>query len=329
MLGEVELQDLDGDEDNDDCDVVMVHPNRYYVNLHVSQHFMGKIIGKKGATKMGIQRDTKTDIKIPKHGEDTDIVIYGPAPANVKAARRRINIIVMAAKEKLPYTHFISIPFNQAAVMERFEKFKATVLRDFNGRGLDESCFIRASKLHITVRMLSLMDNEERLLASKVLTEANEKVIRPMLKDYLPLRIRLKGLSYMNDDPKEMHVLYGRVEEDEGPTGILQDTVNALAEFLYKTGVVINRFNDTSVKMHVTLINTRYRNSGSQSDEEGSSSKKNIARESFDGSKILSSLGDYDFGVVEWRDIHLSQRSVVGPDGYYQATHVVSCVGNN
>lgn len=44
----------------------------------ISRHYLGSIIGKKGATKIRIERDTKTDIKIPKHGQEGDIVIFGP-----------------------------------------------------------------------------------------------------------------------------------------------------------------------------------------------------------------------------------------------------------
>lgn len=45
------------------------------------RHYMGFIIGKKGATIGRIGRDTKTDIKTPKHGENKDITIYGSSIA--------------------------------------------------------------------------------------------------------------------------------------------------------------------------------------------------------------------------------------------------------
>lgn len=41
------------------------------------RHYLGSIIGKKGATVSRIGRDTKTDIKIPKQGENKDITVYG------------------------------------------------------------------------------------------------------------------------------------------------------------------------------------------------------------------------------------------------------------
>lgn len=39
--------------------------------------YLGSIIGRKGATKMKLENDTKTEIKIPRHGRDEDIVIFG------------------------------------------------------------------------------------------------------------------------------------------------------------------------------------------------------------------------------------------------------------
>lgn len=43
--------------------------------------------------------------------------------------------------------------------------------------GIEECLFIKPGKLHITVGVMCLMDNEERLLASHLLTEAKDKYI--------------------------------------------------------------------------------------------------------------------------------------------------------
>ncbi|KOB66100.1 Activating signal cointegrator 1 complex subunit 1 [Operophtera brumata] len=114
---------------------------------------------------------------------------------------------------------------------------------------------MRAERLHLTVGVMSLMDNEERLVASKLLGEAKDKIILNHNRDH--------------------------------------------------------------VKLHVTLINSKYRKT---SDDAG---KK---RETFDGSEILQRFKDFDFGVVELNQIHLSQRDSAGDDGYYQPTCVVSLV---
>ena len=77
-----------------------------------------------------------------------------------------------------------------------------------------------------------------------------------------------------------------------------------------------------NVKMHVTLMNSKYRAEKKGLDEE---SPKRRIREKFDASQILHKFLDYDFGVTELKDIHLSQRNSMGPDGYYQSTCIISC----
>ncbi|XP_026757282.2 activating signal cointegrator 1 complex subunit 1 isoform X2 [Galleria mellonella] len=320
------FNDPDDDDEEDEFEIIMMDNNRYSTSMHVSKHYIGSIIGKKGAMKMRIERDTKTDIKIPRQGQTGYIMIYGPSASNVKAARRRVNIIVMSSRMKQKSTHFISIPMNSPDIIKNFENFKEIVLRDNSSRDLEESLFIKAQKLHITVGVMCLMDNEERLYVSKLFTEAKEKIIMPLIRDHLPLRIRLKGLSYMNDDPRSIDVLYGLVQEEAAPTGLLQNLTDALVEYFYKAGFMEKEYGREHVKMHVTLINSKYRSRSSEATTaEDKWKDRRKPRITFDGSEILKKFADYDFGVTELTDIHLSQRHSMGPDGFYQPTCVISC----
>ncbi|CAG9784324.1 unnamed protein product [Diatraea saccharalis] len=311
--------------DEDDFEIITVDDSRFSTCLHVSQHYIGSIIGKKGATKSRIERDTRTDIKIPKIGQTGDITIFGSNVSNIKAARRRINIIVTSSRMKQRSTHFISLPMNNSDITRNFELFKETVLRDCSSKGLDESLFIRPQKLHLTLGVMCLMDNEERLLASKLLTEAKEKVVKPLLGNCPSLRIRLRGLSYMNDDPSAIDVLYGCVEEENGPPGIIQRLADGLVDHFYKAGYMDREYGRDNVKLHVTLINSKYRSRTSTSVNDDVTGSKRQARLTFDGSEILNKYADYDFGVTELKEIHLSQRHSMGNDGYYQPTCVISC----
>ncbi|CAG4998640.1 unnamed protein product [Parnassius apollo] len=319
---EMAFQDV-GDDDIDDRFEIVEIDNRFYTSFHVSKHYFGSIIGKKGIMKSRIEKDTKTNIKIPKQGEAGDIAIFGPSALNVKAACRRINIIVMSARMKQKPTHFLSIPLNHSSIIERFENFKQNVLQECSTKGIDESLFIRSCKLHLTIGVMCLMDNEERLHASKLLSEAKENILMPVLKDYLPLKIRLKGLSYMNDDPKSIDVLYSCVEDD-GPSGMIQKITDGLVDHFYKAGFMDREFGRDNVKLHVTLMNSKYRNKSSLDTDDDRTSNKRSIRETFDGSDILSKFSNYDFGVTEINNIHLSQRKTMGSDGYYQPTFVIS-----
>ncbi|XP_013168252.1 PREDICTED: activating signal cointegrator 1 complex subunit 1 isoform X2 [Papilio xuthus] len=315
----ITFQDAGDDESYDDFEIIEIDSNRFATNLHVPKHYIGAIIGKKGVMRSRIERDTGTNIKIPRQGEAGDITIFGPSVTNVKAACRRINIIVMSSRMKQKPTHFISIPLNTPTIMKNFEKFKETVLQEV--KDLDESLFIGAHKLHITVGVMCLMDNEERLQATKLLSEAKDQIIMPLLQEKLPLQIRLKGLSYMNDDPKNIHVLYANVEDEAG-TDIIQRLADDLVNFFHKAGFMRNNeYGRDRVKLHVTLLNSKYR---SKSNSEETSTNGRKVKEPFDGSQILNKFVDYDFGVTEITDVHLSQMKTMGDDGYYQPTFVVT-----
>ncbi|XP_039765051.1 activating signal cointegrator 1 complex subunit 1 isoform X2 [Pararge aegeria] len=316
------------DLDDVDCKIDQVDDSRFSTSIHVSKHYMGHIIGKRGCTIARISRDTKTDIKTPRPGQNKDITIMGQNVSSVKAAVRRINLVVMASRVKQAYTHFVSIPMNSPDIVKNFESFKENVLQQCPG--IEDSLFIKPGKLHITVGVMCLMDNEERLMATKLLTDARDKYIMPMLQDYLPFNIRIKGLSYMNDDPKAINVLYGCIEEDGAPFGLMQKMVDAVYRHFNKAGLMNEKFYRDNVKMHVTLLNSKYRSQQKEIEESETSSENTRARkEPFDGSEILSKFANYDFGVVEFNNIHLSQRSTVGSDGYYQPSFVISCVSTN
>lgn len=55
--------------------------------------------------------------------------------------------------------------------------FQESVLSECTDRGIEESIFQKPHKLHLTMGVMCLMDNEERLEASKLLTEAKDNII--------------------------------------------------------------------------------------------------------------------------------------------------------
>lgn len=81
------------------------------------------------------------------------------------------------------------------------------------------------------------------------------------------------------------------------------------------------------VKLHVTLMNSKYRVRSSTSLNEDANSKLRNSRKrlTFDGSKILETFADYDFGVMEVEEFHLSQMYAKRSDGYYQPSCIVTC----
>lgn len=70
-----------------------------------------------------------------------------------------------------------------------------------------------------------------------------------------------------------------------------------------------------NVKLHVTLMNSVYRNT-----ENGN---EYVKRKSFDASLILEKYRHFKFGVVALKNVHLSIRFQFGDDKYYKPECVV------
>ena len=148
----------------------------------------------------------------------------------------RIDVIVASARQRLPFTHFLSIPVNTPSVQENFLSFKRDVLEaEDQVYGLDETIFQTETLLHLTVGTMALMDERERDLAKEILMDSKESIIQPLLQDRT-LEFSIEGLEIMNDDPGDVDVMYGKVRDD---SGALQSIVDALGKFtaLYRIDV--------------------------------------------------------------------------------------------
>ncbi|GLH16136.1 Activating signal cointegrator 1 complex subunit 1 [Gryllus bimaculatus] len=314
--------DCDNDEPCEDFEVESLEGGRFKTSFHIARAYFPCIIGSKGNTRRRLENETKTQVKVPKPGQDGDIVVIGNDRRSVCAARRRINIIVMSSRQKQSFTHFLSIPVNSRAIQQGFLEFKEKVLENCRGRGLDSSIFQSPEKLHLTLGTMVLADNEERKSAAEVLHMCQEAVIEPILGSK-PLRLRMCGVEYMNDDPREVDVLYGKVEVTDG-TQILQDLADGVVDFFanHADGLMEKQYD--SVKLHVTLMNTLFREDKGGVSEQETSRRKHKPRESFDATEILQSFADYNFGEEEVHSIHLSQRYTTAENGYYQASVVLS-----
>lgn len=84
-------------------------------------------MGAKGSTKKRIQFETKTTIKIPKQGVDGPVEIVGSSRSSVISARRRLELIVLAARTKQEKTHFLCVPVTEQTVREKFVQFKVGI----------------------------------------------------------------------------------------------------------------------------------------------------------------------------------------------------------
>lgn len=63
---------------------------------------------------------------------------------------------------------------------------------------------------------------------------------RPLLTNG-PLQLSVTGIEYMNDDPAEVDVLYGKVKDTSGSL-VLQELANGIIKYFAKTGGFLFQF---------------------------------------------------------------------------------------
>lgn len=83
------------------------------------------------------------------------------------------------SRKKIHYTHFLSIPLNKKEIMDNYNSFKNDVLENYDktAYNIDKSLFQTPSKLHLTIGMLKLLDDNEKKQAIDALMNCKEKII--------------------------------------------------------------------------------------------------------------------------------------------------------
>ncbi|VDK77070.1 unnamed protein product [Onchocerca ochengi] len=261
------------------------------------------VIGPKGSMKRKIEEETSCRLNFPmkkKNRRPVEIVSM-TSEESIMRCHDRIQLIIHEARGRASYTHFISIPMTHEIVKDNFLKFMDTIKND---EDLSDSCreeavFQQPRKLHLTITMLSLLDSDEE----KSISNSLETVINTRVREILngkPLEVEIKGLEIMNDDPTRVHVLYALTSSDE-----LSDVVNTIAEAMSDTGFAPQQ---DSVKIHLTLMNTRYM------------WEKKKKRGRMDVTKLLEKYRDYEFGKVTITEVHISSlNGSVDESGYYSS----------
>ncbi|XP_071160134.1 activating signal cointegrator 1 complex subunit 1-like [Mytilus edulis] len=291
----------------------------FQLKLDVPSVFFKHIIGRKAETKRRLETETRTQIRIPKNGQDGPIVIQGHDRKGVISAKTRIDLIVDGARQREPFTHFLSIPINNAKMQESFAEFRTDVLRECDGdRGIDGSIFQKLQKLHLTIGILALMDDKEIHNAEELLNECKENLIEPILKSE-PLLIHLRGLEYMNDDPRAVDVMYAKIDTGEN-LDKLQMIVDRIVDKFTSAGIMTQEYD--RVKLHVTIMNTLFRRDPTGAPVQRQKGK--VERESFDAYNLIKRFGNYDFGEYCIDKIHLSQKHGSACDGYYYCTSSIN-----
>jgi activating signal cointegrator complex subunit 1 len=319
----LEVMDEAVDEDVDDISEVN---STFRLVLKTPKMFHCFVMGERGHTKRDIEDQTRTRITIPRREESScDVVITGNDRYDVRTARKEVEKLVAFGRQHSDITHFVSIPMNESSVVNQFQAFKAEILADNHSKhkGVVESLFQKSGKLHVTLVPLLLCDEKEISSASQILDECLDTIQSKASGQ--TVRVRLQGIGYMNDDPTQVHVLYAKVV-DLTDNQCLQSIVDHIFDAFKDSGLVKGSQDlgkvsaDTKVKLHCTLLNSRYRTDESV-DRNRDNRRNRKKRMPFDASHILKQYGDYVFGEVDVKDIEISIiGSYKGRNGYYSHT---------
>lgn len=300
------------EKDNDQFKLLMEIPEVYY----------GKIIGRQGENKMRLETETKTRIKIPKKGDSSQLVeIKGKNKSDIVSCKNRLQILVQSARSQKAFTHMLMLPIVSDQMKSKFNAFRRSVLEKCSQeRGIDETLFQNPNKLHLTICILTLVNENEIDQAKTILASCQKEFVNDLTNNK-ELKVSLKGLEYMNDDPSEVDVLYAKinpVDDSRQPPSIQQLADKLMSRFV-DAGLAKKQYD--RVKLHATVMNTLFRQDTSgMNDEKQSKSRdfKDRDRESFDARQILKNFGDFDFGILSLNEIHISIRfSSDSKTGFY------------
>ncbi|XP_014203478.1 activating signal cointegrator 1 complex subunit 1 [Copidosoma floridanum] len=302
-----------GSNDEESCDasieIVPVRGDRLEHRFYVNSNFYRFIIGSKGATLKRLETDTNTVITVPRQGQNGDIIITGANRRDIFSARTRIDLLIETSRSKLEFTHFISIPANFDEVKGNFKKFKDDILENcgIGARGIQEEIFQKPEKLHLTIIMLVLLDEEDRTKAVEALNTCKTDIVMPILNKNGPIEVEYRGVEIMNDDPREVEILYIKVHDE---SGCLQQISNKIADYFIDEGLTRRQYD--RVKLHMTAMNTHFLLDETQEYQK---------RGTFDASYVLETHENTYFGKALLTEIHLSlKHSKSVKNGYYLAS---------
>lgn len=284
-------------------------PSIYYTRLHTFPAF--------GINKL--EKDTRTAITVPEN-EEGNIIISGENENDVVDARYFMHSIIGEIRSKLPAAQFISIPVNSEEVQGNFQRFKDEIISGDPIEGMDETIFQSPLKLHLTIGVFALMNTLEKEEAVNALNACKTEVIDRFITKENQLKIQVSGISCMNDNHSKVNILYANakiVEADD--EDVLQKLANAVTGYFYNRGLLIQYADN--VKLHVTLMNTKYRKASGPSTPK--KSRWHLKKQSFDARSIFDKYKDFYFGEKILDSIHLSYMSSIGEDGFYKPLSII------
>ncbi|KJH47907.1 KH domain protein [Dictyocaulus viviparus] len=258
-----------------------------FVRIYVPVALHGKVIGTRGTTRRELEESTESRITIPRKGQSGNIEIRSVIGVeNVQRCIERIELLVADARKVAPVTHFVAVPCAKPEITQAFELFKESILN--NERIPEESrnpeLFTDLNKLHVTVCVLWLFDDEEIKKASDIINGCHAEIPN-FVPPGSPFEVEIGGVTTWEDDPANVKVIFAEIHSEP-----LQRFCNLVRKRLVVAGFSPTMEKslstiESSVRMHMTLMKSGY------------ADRQNP--KSFDATVILDEYKDYHFGTIE------------------------------
>ncbi|XP_054164825.1 activating signal cointegrator 1 complex subunit 1-like [Oppia nitens] len=259
------------------------------------------------------KRNIKTNVKFEIKSNDKCLVtITDQNKDKVVVTKEKFNQLIINSRRLRPFTHLITVPFISDSLKDEFNQFKDNILTNFvsDGNRIDEYLFQKTFKLHLTVCVLVLLNDNEILLAKKLLRDSLDQIINPVLNGK-PLKVTLEGLQVIKGQQERAHVVYAEVKEE---TNTLQTIADQIVNKFIKAGL-LGDCGDNTVKLHVTFINSLFRQRALI--KQNTENKKRIKRETFNAKEILDFYKSYKFSEYIVKCIQLNEIKSITSEGFY------------
>ncbi|CAD5210045.1 unnamed protein product [Bursaphelenchus okinawaensis] len=264
---------------------------------YVPDLLMGRFIGTKAMNKKKMEESTRCNIQIPQKGSSSPVVIYSTVGKScVESCLDQIELFLCTQRERSGPSHFVSLPLNVEPIMSNYEKFKEEVS---TVAIIDPNIWVLRGKLHLTLSIMTLFDDNEVEKIGKRIDELVETKIRALLKNK-PMKVSIKGLGHFGDeDGTETRVLFAK------PSGDKLNEVRKLVYDALREMDLGKKIKNDGTVLHMTLAKVW--------------SKEQV----FDTSEVLAKFANFDFGCVDVAELRIClMHQLDSNSGTYQISYV-------
>lgn len=312
-LEDDEITQFNSDDDENTVSMVTrQYDGTYYLKMNVSNFYFPFLVGRQKNNLRKLEQKCDVRIVIPSVDSNlNEIELIGQTERLVLSAKRILDIEIAKIHANQEPNYFLSIVINNSDIKQNYLDFKKKICSGDYVKDLDtkivEEMFMPVEKLHLTIGMLKLIDNSEKSKAIRIFTECNDTILKPYLERNGPIEFHLHGVDTFEDDPANVRVIFAKVvNKNDEKHEKLQEIVNLVYNHFESNGLIDDSNGPKSVKMHVTLMNTRY-----------VKNRESFTMKTFNAQNILNTFSKFQFGLQQLHSLHLSSRYTLSRTGYY------------